>query len=491
MNPDTWYVRTKKQQLSFIGNRMGILCYANIALAIMFSGRNTPLLWITGRSRTEILTFHRWVARVAAIEGIIQAVLYWTNTNTQGYNMYTLAAGMHTVNYNQAYWTAGIIAVICLGLMAFVFSTLLVRFYLYEIFLLIHIGLGIAILVGLWEHVDLRFHKAYGYEVWLYIAVSFWGFDRVIRPLRIVTLNWKSWLSRDHPLGIVELLPGDVFVKVTVFPSIIWDFSAGQHCFLYFPTVNPFQSHPFSIALWNDGTRPERITSSSNDPSDTEHGPPSTNSTEQMIELQEVPLETAPAPAITSKPSISFIIRPEGGLTRHIYNRLSNDGKKRISAKFPVLVEGPYGSAPKTKFQSADTIIAVAGGIGITSLLGYLELYLSGEKKKATRFCLFWSVREESLIRAIKSQLGDLEALRRKGVEITITCTEEGDEQSRRMDVGAVVRGEVMSEGKVGRKACVVSCGPGGMADEVRKAVVGSIGKMGVSVELVEEAFCW
>jgi hypothetical protein len=59
------------------------------------------------------------------------------------------------------------------------------------------------------------------------------------------------------------------------------------------------------------------------------------------------------------------------------------------------------------------------------------------------------------------------------------------------MDVGAVVRGEVMSEGRVGRKACVVSCGPGGMADEVRKAVVGSIGKMGVSVELVEEAFCW
>jgi hypothetical protein len=49
----------------------------------------------------------------------------------------------------------------------------------------------------------------------------------------------------------------------------------------------------------------------------------------------------------------------------------------------------------------------------------------------------------------------------------------------------------VMSEGRVGRKACVVSCGPGGMADEVRKAVVGSIGKMGVSVELVEEAFCW
>ena len=143
------------------------------------------------------------------------------------------------------------------------------------------------------------------------------------------------------------------------------------------------------------------------------------------------------------------------------------------------------------KFQSADTIIAVGGGIGITSLLGYLELYLSSEKKKATRFCLFWTVREESLIRAIKSQLGDLEVLRQRGVEVTITCTGESDEQSRRMDVGAVVREEVISERKTGRKVCVISCGPGGLADEVRKAVVDSIGKMGVSVELVEEAFCW
>jgi predicted ferric reductase len=491
MNPDTWYVRTKKQQQSFIGNRTGILCYANIALAIMFSGRNTPLLWITGRSRTEILTFHRWVARIAAIEGIIHAGLYWSNTNTQGYNMYTLAAGIHTVNYNGRYWTAGIIAVICLGLMAFVFSTLPVRSYLYEIFLLVHIGLGIAILVGLWEHVVLRFHKAYGYEVWLYIAVSFWAFDRVIRPLRIVTLNWKSWFSKNHPVGMVELLPGDVFVKVTVFPSKIWNFSAGQHCFLYFPTINPSQSHPFSIALWDDGTRPERITSTSNDPSDTEHAPPSTNSTDQTIELQEVSLQAAPATAISSKPSISFIIRPEGGLTRHIYNRLSNDRKKHKSARLPVLIEGPYGSAPKTKLQAADTIIAVAGGIGITYLFGYLELYLSTEKKAATRFCLFWSAREESLIRAIKSQLGDLELLRQKGVQVTIACTGEGDEQSRRTDVGAVVREEVMNEGRVGRKVCVVSCGPGGMADEVRKTVVGSIGKTGVSVELVEESFCW
>ena len=78
--PDTWYISTKKQHTSLVADRLGVLCYANIALAIMFSGRNTPLLWITGCSRSDIITFHRWVARVTAIEGAVHVVLYWNGT---------------------------------------------------------------------------------------------------------------------------------------------------------------------------------------------------------------------------------------------------------------------------------------------------------------------------------------------------------------------------------------------------------------------------
>jgi hypothetical protein len=87
LTPDTWYISSKKQHTSWIGNRLGVLSYANIALAIMFSGRNTPLLWITGCSRTDIITFHRWVARVAALESFIHVVLYWGGTNNVGSKM--------------------------------------------------------------------------------------------------------------------------------------------------------------------------------------------------------------------------------------------------------------------------------------------------------------------------------------------------------------------------------------------------------------------
>ncbi len=407
--------------------------------------------------------------------------------------MFTLAAGINTVNYNGSYWSAGIVAAIALVLMVTVFSMLPLRTKAYEIFLLLHIIVGVIVLIGLWYHVVWRYHQAYGYEVWLYIAFAFWGFDRVARPFRLVFLNWKSWFLPSHPSAIVELLPGDDFMKITVFPSLTWNFSAGQHCYLYFPMLrtNPFQSHPFSIAGWNNSAVSQIETSLDEISSSPTRPHTSTdNSTEPIIELQDIPLGTAHlhVSAASQKPSISFIVRPEHGLTRHLHHRLL----KSNTAKISVLVEGPYGSAPSTKLHNADTIFAIAGGIGITSILGYLELYLSSQnttkKGKMTRFILFWTVREKSLITAVESQIGDIERLKEKGVDVRIVCTGTGE---GRVDVRDVVGREVETEGSEGRRVCVVCCGPGALSDGVRAAVVKCVGKRGVSVDLVEEAFCW
>lgn len=98
-------------------------------------------------------------------------------------------------------------------------------------------------------------------------------------------------------------------------------------------------------------------------------------------------------------------------------------------------------------------------------------------------------MREESLIAAVNSQIGDFEVLKGRGVEVRIVCT--GNGKGGRVDAREVVVTEVMSEGGKGRKVCVICCGPGGLADSVRAAVVDVVGKKGVHVDLVEEAFCW
>lgn len=126
-------------------------------------------------------------------------------------------------------------------------------------------------------------------------------------------------------------------------------------------------------------------------------------------------------------------------------------------------------------------------------MLGYLQLYLEGIEKgtrrRPSRFVLFWTAREESLIAAVSSQTGDAEELKAKGVDVRVVCTGIGD--GERVDVAGVVEDEVLSEGTKGRRVVVVSCGPGALADGVRKSVVGVVGKKGASVDLVEEAFCW
>jgi len=502
-DPDTWYISSSKQLASRIADRLGNLCFANIALAIMFSGRNTPLLWIIGGSRTSVLTFHRWVARVAALQGIIHTVLYWNNTSRTGYNMFTLASNIHVQQFSDSYWTFGVIAAIALAFMVLVLSALPVRVRWYETFLMIHIAFAIIVLACLWNHVEMRFRKAYGYEVWLYIAFAFWGFDRVMRPFRIVALNWKSWVDKTHPSSTVELLPGDEFVKVTVFPSMLWKFTAGQHCYLYFPTLgwNPFQSHPFSIVGWESATNPgmpptdaaEAQSQSANKDVPGELAikipPESTPNEESPIELQELS-STVRSP--NSAPSVSFILRPMQGLTRHLHRRLIPSTEKPVPRPLRVMIEGPYGAASKTAIRDADTIIAIVGGIGITSILCYLQDYLSSSVKdrrgKASKFLLFWSAKEESLITAVKSQFGNVDDLRRKGVELSIVCTGTGGE---RLNIREAVRQEVESEEHTARKVCVVSCGPGGMADEVRASVVDSTGRNGVQIELVEESFGW
>ena len=93
------------------------------------------------------------------------------------------------------------------------------------------------------------------------------------------------------------------------------------------------------------------------------------------------------------------------------------------------------------------------------------------------------------MIAAVRSQIGGIEALKIKGVEVRTVCT--GTREGERVDVQELVKEEVMSEGAKGRSVCAVCCGPGALVDGVRKSVVGAVRKKGVDVDLVEDAFCW
>jgi hypothetical protein len=52
------------------------MCYANLPLLWMFSGRNNIFLWATGWDYATFNVFHRHIARVATLEAIVHSIAY-------------------------------------------------------------------------------------------------------------------------------------------------------------------------------------------------------------------------------------------------------------------------------------------------------------------------------------------------------------------------------------------------------------------------------
>jgi len=489
---NTWFVASNKEFLAYIANRTGVLSLANIALTIIFSSRNTPLLYLTRLSRTDLTTFHRWAGRIAALEGIIHGAIYWSTTNSVGSKMFTAAAGISYLGCSNIYWDFGIIAIIIFIMIA-VFSILPIRTYLYEAFLFLHIVLVVVALVALWYHLVDRYSRGYGYEVWLCIAFALWGFDRIMRVVRLIILNFRILYSR-QPTAKVELLPGNEFLRVTVWPSVNWQVKAGQYCFLYFCTLPLYlESHPFTIVSWS--TRSRDTFNTTHLVAGTAHA--NTGSNIEMLTVGDT-TDRKKASSITqaaAKPSVSFIIRPIAGATLRLHSLLLKQPSSS-AISIPVLMEGPYGFGSPA-VSSADSILAIAGGIGITATLGYLSWYISsfepsrpeGGKKggiRAKQFILVWVVRELSLVEAISSQLPSSMVLEEHNIDIIISCGERGD---TRIDWKEKVENEVDGL-KENERMAVVCCAAGVIADEIRARVV-AVQRATRRVDLVEEVFAW
>lgn len=137
---------------------------------------------------------------------------------------------------------------------------------------------------------------SFGIYVWP--SFVFWGFDRLCRYLRLVSFN--SFFVPKKCTGTVELATDAV--RVVIKRPIPFGWRPGQHMFLSFPTLNPLQSHPFTINTVHEG------------------------STFNFGSVQE----------------LNFVIRVRNGFTKLLYDRVLEVG----SMDMPILVDGPYGAPP-------------------------------------------------------------------------------------------------------------------------------------------------
>lgn len=362
----------------------------------------------------------------------------------------------------------------------------------------------ILALVGTWYHIIIHFSYDFGYQTWLYLCFVFWAADRLARVGRILYYN-GSGVSKAY----VEAIPGTDIMQLTVFPRGHWTFGPGEHSFLYFPGLVKFwESHPFSCAGWHlpgqhDPSMSTQVTHLNGESSGKETYVLSSQSYEE--------------------PYLRFMVRAHSGITGRLRRRLEHS-PPGSQLEVSVLTEGPYSGHRATNgpLYTADTILMIAGGIGVTHILGFVQEYAStrrlrlnggphGHSRKimpAKRFVFAWVAKELPLIEYVKrNYLQDID-----GVEFMFYCDglnqhiekfesheHEHDEEANGfsggkhaevnmsfMNIGSVLRNVV----EPGLQTTVMVCAPGVMSDEVTRQVVNCI-KEGHKVDLVEETFAW
>ncbi|KAF2152204.1 ferric reductase-like protein transmembrane component 4 [Myriangium duriaei CBS 260.36] len=437
-DPNVWYPNNRwRWMVMLVSNRFGILSFANMPLIFLYAGRNNFLLWVTNWSHYTFLLVHRWIAIIATFQAIFHSLLY----------LYAyVKAGTHSAESKLPYWIWGIVGTISMSILLPT-SVMPIRRKAYELFLTWHVAISILVVVGCYYHILKEFQHQWGYELWIVLCMAVWGFDRLFRMLRLARYGIKQ-----ATITAVD----DQYLRITV-PGVV----ASGHAYLYFPTLTwrVWENHPFSVASTILPLPPSSTPSPNHSVSDIEKLPHVTaNPTHSPSGSTSGASTTTSAPQV----GITFYVRTHAGLTALL----------RARSAIPILIEAGYTSDSHSlaSAHTASTLIALAGGVGITATLPHLHTH-------AGRAKLYWGCRTQALVDDVK----------RSGA---LTDVEQEVVIGRRMDVREILEAELGNcSGK--NEVCVLVSGPEGMIDEVRCAYTEIVRKRTVTARLVVESFSW
>ncbi|KAF4626651.1 hypothetical protein G7Y89_g11504 [Cudoniella acicularis] len=336
-------------------------------------------------------------------------------------------------------------------------SILPLRQKLYEFFLVWHVALSVLVVAGCYLHIYNRFENQWGYELWIIITVVVWAFDRIVRFLRIARNGWCT-----AHITVVD----EDYVRVDIKGVA----TGPGHAYLYFPllTWRLWENHPFSVASTLLPAIEDEAGQTKTDNLDMESDGArvSENDSPKGSDVKEIGVPPLSQEGNSSKASRHVQGPPRLGLTFFIRTQAGLTSQLPLHTTLPVLVESMYG-----KHEGLDgyaSLVCIAGGVGVTAVLPYLQVH-PGAKK------LFWGVRNEGIVKAMKISL--------QGIDKEVFV-------GTKMVLRDVLEGALFKAGPDG--VAVVVSGPTAMADEVR-VLVSEIGKRGGrnNIKLVEESFAW
>lgn len=224
-----------------IGFRCGVITIAQLPLIFLLAGKNNIVGFLTGISYERLNWIHRWCARCMLLTATLHMGYFFSVWAPYDYIGYQL-------KNNQIVWKG--LAAWC-TLAWIVFSSMTpIRGWCYELFVIQHL-ISFALLLAF-----SYIHTPVEMNVYIWIPVGLFFFDRIFRSLRMLYAN----VSAFHPAQKKQGQPGGIFACKAEFtplphdtarivirnPPISW--SPGQHVFLACHSIVPLQSHPFTVA---------------------------------------------------------------------------------------------------------------------------------------------------------------------------------------------------------------------------------------------------
>ncbi|KAF9252903.1 hypothetical protein DTO006G1_2140 [Penicillium roqueforti] len=479
-----WWLSDYSKKMFQLKYAAGHLAVMNTPGLVLGAGRNNPLVQLLGISFDTFNFMHRWVGRVITANAVIHmsAVLAdKASTHGTDYVLYVI--------WQKKLFICGLLAIIGF-LFIFVQSLSPARHAFYELFLHLHIALAVFSFVALWYHLQNLLQQRV-----LLCTLILWGLDRAGR---LGILLWRNLSSRPTT-ATVEVLSGSV-ARVDVAVARAWRFRPGQYMYLYMPCLGLWTSHPFTVAWSSTG---------------------SLNTNEKRGSGGSMDALTGASATTT----MSVLIKGQDGFTKKLLQKAEASAEGRIQAM--ALAEGPFGGIHS--LTSYGTLLLIAGGIGITHPMSYLNEVIATftEQKTATRKVhLVWIVRSLDHLAWIQTFMAEilghesLSPINSNGhsffqfprlllsISLHITshkdAVEEYVPQPDSLWMQCAPPGVPVSihhgkpcmqsvlekekEDQIGAMAVSV-CGPGGLGDSVREAVRNVQGEK--TVDLFEETFSW
>lgn len=304
-----------------IGFRAAWISVTQVPLIYLLAMKVNIIGNLSGVSYERLNWIHRWVSRTLLVTVTVHGGFFlreWVRADFVQLELWM----MPMVKYGMGAW----------GILVWTFFSSLVpiRRFAYELFILQHLTAAGVFLWLLYVHVP-----SYAvYNVWLSIGVVL--LDRVARIswLLYQNTNRSSTLSRDISIRMgydADLSAVSEDITLVTIRGVTTTWKAGQHFYLSFPRISPFQSHPFTVS----------------------NIPPLD---------QERPINA------------EFVIRAHSGFTKKLYQHalLASPGSPNLRKAF---ISGPFGILPH--WNAFETLVLISAGTGASFTLPILESVLN------------------------------------------------------------------------------------------------------------------